>query len=339
MLAITIYLLKQPFSNSRSIWQYLQTPALWGVAGLLFAFAGQYVYIAISGIQDLSAFGSSFTSALLRYRWWPSDTNPLGVIPGVLLISFPPFLLLTWIQHGRWNILHPIRWLGIFTLLVILLSGGLVVSTKIGGGGDLHNMDAYIVLVGFITVCFLSGLVETESHPLPVFGTEQLLWIPFLLIIPVVFSLSRITLPVHYDQTQASSDLLTLREAVQSYSAKGEVLFIYERHLLTFDMIPNVPVVQEYEVISLTEMAISGNQPYLEKFYSELSDHRFSAIIARKQNLEVVAGDFAEESNVWNRLVAYPLLCEYEPILTLDSSNIQVFIPRDRPECPPVSLK
>jgi hypothetical protein len=141
---------------------------------------------------------------------------------------------------------------------------------------------------------------------------------------------------VRYDQAQASSDLLTLREAVQSYSTIGEVLFIYERHLLTFGMIPQVPIVPEYEVISLTEMAISGNKPYLDKFYSDLKEHRFAAIVARKQNLvDTSAGDFAEESNVWNRLVAYRLLCEYEPILTLDSSNIQVFVPRDIPECPP----
>ena len=339
MLAIAIYLLEQPFSKSKNFWQYIRRPAVWGVTGLLFALAGQYVYISISGIQDLSAFGSSFTSALLWYRWWPSDTNSLGVIPAVLLVSFSPFLLLFWILRGRWSSLHPVRWFGIFALLVILLGGGLVVSTKIGGGGDLHNMDAYIVLVGLISAYFLSSLVKAESSPLPAFELERSFFITFLLIIPVVFSLSRVTPPVRYDQIQVSSDLQTLREAVQTYSANGEVLFIYERHLLTFDMIPNVPMVQDYEVVTLTEMAISGNQPYLNKFYRDLQEHRFTAIVARQQNLDANTGDFAEESNVWNRLVAYRLLCEYEPALTLDSSNIQVFVPRDVPECPQVTFK
>jgi hypothetical protein len=337
MLAIAIYLFEQPFSKSRNFWRYIQIPALWGLTGLLLAFAGQYVYIAISGVQDLSAFGSSFTSALLWYRWWPSATNPLGVVPGVILISLPPILLLTWILRGRWKSVHTIRWLGIFVMLTILLGGGLVVSTKIGGGGDLHNMDAYIVLAGLTTAYFLSGLVEVESPP--PFGMEQSFLITFLLIIPVCFSLTRVTLPVGYDRAQASSDLLALRETVQTYSAKGEVLFIYERHLLTFNMIPNVPIVPDYEVVTLTEMAISGNKPYLNKFYRDLKEHRFSAIVARTQNLDASAGDFAEESDAWNQLVAYPLLCDYVPLLTLDSSNIQVFIPRDVPECPTVSFK
>jgi hypothetical protein len=223
--------------------------------------------------------------------------------------------------------------------MVVLLGGGLVVSTKIGGGGDLHNLDAYIVLIGLITIYFFNGLVETESFNLSLPKIDTQLWINFLLIVPVVFSLSRVIQPVRYDKTQAAKDLLSLRQTVQKYSANGEVLFIYERHLLTFGMIPNVPIVPEYEVITLTEMAISGNQPYLDKFYRDLHNHRFAAIVARKQNLDATAGDFAEESNAWNQLVAYQLLCEYEPTLTLDSSNIQVLIPRDVPECPPVTFK
>jgi len=35
------------------------------------------------------------------------------------------------------------------------------------------------------------------------------------------------------------------------------------------------------------EMAISGNKPYLNKFYTDLASHRFAAIVATKQNLGV----------------------------------------------------
>ena len=334
MLAVTIYLLEEPFSKSLSFWHYIQKPLLWGIVGIAAAFAGQFFYIAVSGYQDVSAFGSSFTSTLLWYRWWPSDTNPLGVIPGVLLISLPPLVLLVQILRGHWNSFHPLRWHGISAMLIVLLAGGLVVSTKIGGGGDLHNMDAYIVMLGLITLYFMSERVETESSPLPAFKMDLSFVLAFLLIIPVGLSLSRVPRPIRYNPAQASNDLLTLQKTMQSYSNDGEVLFIYERHLLTFGMIPNVQVVPEYEVVSLTEMAISGNQPYLNKFYSDLQEHRFTAIVARKQNLKASKGDFAEEGNAWNRLVAYQLLCEYEPILTLDSSNIQVLVPRDIPECP-----
>jgi hypothetical protein len=112
---------------------------------------------------------------------------------------------------------------------------------------------------------------------------------------------------------------------------------MYERQLLTFGMIPRVPLVPEYEVVSLMEMAISGNEQYLGQFYKDLADHRFAAIVAHPQNLGVETGDFIEESNVWNRLVAQPLLCQYKPAVTLDYSKVQILVPRARPcaEFPP----
>ncbi|MEW6400358.1 MAG: hypothetical protein AB1649_01090 [Chloroflexota bacterium] len=334
MLAIAIYLLEEPLSSTGKIGRYLYRPILYGLVGLLLAFAGQAFYIVISGNQDLTAFGSSFTSALLWYRWWPSDTNPLGVIPGILLVSLPLIGILYWLTRGKTDSLHPLRLLGLTGMLVILLAGGLVVSTKIGGGGDLHNMDAYIVLLGLITAYFMSQRVAAETGRTVEF--EALPWslIALLLVVPVAFSLSRLLPPIQYNRAQAAEGLSTLREAVQLYGQEGPVLFIYERHLLTFKMIRDVPVIPEYEVVTLTEMAISGNQAYLERFYGDLENHRFAAIVARKQNLDVNIGEFAEESETWNRLVAYPLLCEYEPVLTLNSSNIQVLVPRAVVKCP-----
>ncbi|MBI5352959.1 MAG: hypothetical protein HZB50_10005 [Chloroflexi bacterium] len=334
MLAIMLYILEEPFSKNNDFWKYIQKPILWGVLGIVFAFAGQFFYIAISGNSDLSEFGSSFTSALLWYRWWPSDTNPLGVIPGVILISLPPLVLLTQILRGGWNSFHPLRWLGISAMLVILLVGGLIVSTKIGGGGDLHNLDAYIVLLGVLTMYFMNGRVEAESTPLPPLKLDLPYVMGLFLIIPVALSFSRVVPPVQYNHQKAADDLQKLRMTVQAYSQKGEVLFINERHLLTFDLIPGVPIVSEYEVVSLMEMAISGNQPYLDKFHQDLQSHRFAAIVARQQRLRVQAGDFAEEAIAWNQQVGYQLLCEYEPILTLTSADIQVLIPREKTKCP-----
>ena len=128
-----------------------------------------------------------------------------------------------------------------------------------------------------------------------------------------------------------------MRLAVQNYSQSGEILFMYERQLLTFGMIPRVPLVPEDEVVSLMEMAISGNEPYLAQFYSDLASHRFAAIVAHPQNLGVETGDFIEESDVWNRLVAQPMLCQYKPALTLAYSHVQILVPRARPcvEFPP----
>jgi hypothetical protein len=333
MLAITLYLLEEPYSRARQLWRYVYKPALWGVIGLATALLGEAFYIAISGNTDLSAFGSSLTSALLWYRWFPSATNPIGIIPGTLIVSLPLFMLLYWSIRKHLGNLHPLRWFGLIAMCLILLVGGLVVSTKIGGGGDLHNMDAYMVMLALIAVYFLCQRVEAETNSTPRF--ERVAWpiIALMLIVPIGFSISRVGPPFTYNKVHAAGDLAVLRESVESYSKSGEVLFIYERQLLTFGMIPNVAVVPEDEVVSLMEMAISGNKPYLDKFYADLASHRFAAIVAHKQNLGVETGDFIEESNVWTRLVAQPLLCQYKPALTLTFTNIQVFVPRARP-CP-----
>ena len=229
--------------------------------------------------------------------------------------------------------MHPVRWLGLVSILLTLFFGGLVVSAKIGGGGDLHNMDAYMVVLAILGAYFMNQRAEPETARFSPFGVAGWPLPIILLIVPVTFALSRITAPIVYDQAQAAQDLSRLREVTQAYSKSGPVLFIYERHLLTFGMIPEVPLVKDYEVIALMEMAISGNQPYLDRFYRDLHAHRFAAIVATRQNLDVLSGDFAEESAMWNQRVAYPLLCEYQPVLTLSSSNVQVLVPRPVSEC------
>ena len=331
ILAITLYLLEEPFSRAGQFWRYIFKPVLWGIIGLVTALLGEAFYIAISGNTDLTEFGSSFTSALLWYRWFPSPTNPIGIIPGALIVSLPLFMLIYWSIHKHLINLHPVRQAGLVTMLLILLVGGLVVSTKIGGGGDLHNMDAYMVMLALIAVYFMCQRVEPEASSTSQF--EAVTWpiIALMLIVPISFSLSRIEPPFTYNKANAAEDLHVLREVVQSYSKMGEVLFIYDRQLLTFGMIPNVRIVPEDEVVSLMEMAISGNKPYLNKFYTDLASHRFAAIVATRQNLGVGTGDFIEESNAWNNLVAQPLLCQYKPVLALTFSNIQVFIPRGKP--------
>jgi len=337
MLAVGIYLLEEPYSRTNNIWRYIAKPAWWAGLGLVTALLGQAFYISISGNTDLSAFSSSLHSPLLWYRWFPNDTNPLGVIPGILLVSLPLLMLLFQTLRGRLNNMHFLRLGGLVLMTLALFGGGLVVSTKIGGGGDLHNMDAYMAMLALVAAYFAAGRVESESGSTPGFAAVSWPWYALIVFIPVAFALSRVVPPIEYDHVQANKDLSALRAAVQTYGRSGEVLFMYERHLLTFDMVPNVPVVQDYEVIPLMEMAISGNQPYLDKFRADLKDHRFTAIVATKQNLDANSGDFAEESAMWNKLVAYPLLCEYEPTLTLESSNIQVLVPRAVPECPPSS--
>ena len=333
MLAVTLYVLERPLREARGPWNYLKAPVAWGVAGAVAALVGQAFYVVISGNKNIEAFASSFSSALLWYRWLPSPTNPIGIIPGVLIVSLPLIALMVWRMRAEPAGLHPLRLISLATMLLVLLAGGLVVSTKIGGGGDLHNMDAYLVMLALLGAYGLRGSAKTE--PLSRLAPPTAPWTIVLLTVavPVGFALLRLGSPFAYDASRASAELSALRREVGTYSKTGEVLFMYERHLLTFGMIRQVPMVADYEVVTLMEMAISANVAYLGQFYGDLETHRFAAIVAHPQNLGVETGDFIEENDAWNRLVAQPLLCQYKPAITLDYSNVQILVPRARP-CP-----
>ena len=117
----------------------------------------------------------------------------------------------------------------------------------------------------------------------------------------------------------------------------GQSLFINERQLVTFGGV-DVPLVPDYEVVTLMEMAMSGNQTYLDKFYSDLAHHRFAAIVATKQNKGIrEEGSLVEENNTWNSRISPYILCYYGPVLRVDSeiTNVEVYVPQAEPtNCP-----
>ncbi|MCX6056586.1 MAG: hypothetical protein NTW69_00305, partial [Chloroflexi bacterium] len=172
MLAIAIYLMETPLGNKG--WRYWITPFAWGACGLGLAAASQFVYISISGNADIRAFGSSFTSDLLWNRLLPNDTSPLGILPGILIVSAPLLFAMTQMLRGRLSVMHPLRWLALLALLGVLFMGGLAVSTKIGGGGDLHNMDAFLVMFALIATAFFAKSVAAEDRSNPAWG--QIHW-------------------------------------------------------------------------------------------------------------------------------------------------------------------
>jgi hypothetical protein len=132
-----------------------------------------------------------------------------------------------------------------------------------------------------------------------------------------------------YDKELAQNELQELRQIVEETAAQNEeILFISERQMIMFDMVEGVEFIPEYEVTTLMEMAMSGNQAYLDRFTNDLANHRFALIVTRAQR--VVKKDdepFAEENNAWIDSISRPLLCYYERSLTLKSSNTLLLVP------------
>jgi len=328
-LAAALLLLEQPVSESKNVWQYLVKPLVWGVLGLGTAFVGQAFYIFISGNKDTSLFRSSLTSSLLWNRLLPSPAFPLGILPGIILISLPLWLGLWVALRGRLNQLHPIRFILLGLILLVLFAGCLVVSVKIGGGADLHDLDSYEVLLEIIVVYFFANQVRPESGSAE-WGMMPWPVLALAIIVPFVFPLDYVGPWVTYNDLRAQADLKKLQAAVAPAAAHGgEVLFISERQLVAFDMIKGVPLVPDDELVELMEIAMSNNRPVLSSFYSDLHQHRFALIVSRKLNTGIKAGQaFSEENNAWSQDIAAPILCEYQPVLSLQSNNLQVYAPK-----------
>jgi hypothetical protein len=294
--------------------------------------------------------------SLLWYRLLPNSTYGLGILLGTLVATGPLILLLYYFaRRSKWPV-HPLQKLSILLPLIAFLAVGLVVSAKIGGGGDLHNMDMFFIgLLFSMALAWWHGgrqWLENTHH--------ESIWIKMIitacLVLPVFTALQNMR---SYNFIERASWLLALTDApneramdmyptqavidesldviqseVDQAVAHGEVLFIDQRQLLTFGFVRNVPLVPDYDKKVLIERALSENREYYETFYKDLEDHRFSLIIIQPLNTPKKGSNdqFGEENNAWVKWVTDPLLCYYEIHQTLADVNVQLLIPRVVPQ-------
>jgi hypothetical protein len=346
MLAAALYLLETclprkpyPLPNrgllrSLPLWRYLLPPAAWTLLGTGVAYLSQIAYQAFSG-NPPEFFGSSFTSDLLWYRLLPNPTYPLGILPSAVLVSAPLgilILLRAWETRGSY---HFIRLLGLSAILFVLFAGGIVVSVKIGGGSNLHNLDAFLALFMVIGAVFILGGARVDQPgEFPCVLRSYPLLTALTVSFPIIFAITAGGVYPQRDFIAAQAALDTLKQNIQvAQQNGGEVLFITQRHLITLKTIKNVKLVQEAELVFLMEMAMADNRPYLEAWYQDLQSNRYSLVVTNpiKVNYQGRAHSFGEENDAWVARVAEPLLCYYEPILSMENLDLQLLAPRAQP--------
>ncbi|HZD56886.1 MAG TPA: hypothetical protein VE136_09205 [Anaerolineales bacterium] len=305
---------------------YFLEPAVWIGSGTLVAFGSQALYVLWSR-ADPSFFASSLSSDLLWYRLLPNPTFPLGILPGILIVSAPLAIVLVKGMEG----LHPLRKLAEGSILLVLFLGGVVVSTKIGGGSNLHNMDAFLTLLFVLGAYVFFGRIVPDVRKTGMRRNFSPILLGFAVIVPVVLAVSQGG-PLKLSETQrAEAALTTLRDLTQDAAGQnGEVLFISQRHLLTFGYIQGVPLVEKYENVFLMEMAMAGNERYLNTFYNDIRNHRFSLIISDPLGARIKGSEypFGEENDVWIERITRPLLEYYQRKELLKSVGIEVLEPR-----------
>ncbi len=338
MIAAVLYLMEVPI-NGKSIWRYLLKPALWFVVGTLVAFTSQRVYIALSGVPNSELFYTSFSSNLMWYRLFPNPSYFLGILPAAILASLPIWLAMYVAIRSRKSDLHPVRLTLILAALLVLFVGGIIVSLKIGGGANLHNMDAYLSMLLIVLAYLIFARYRTEqgelAKPVP---------------LPWVLAVALIVLPAWsylqfgidfrwtYDTVRTQKIMGWLQEYVDEVNAQGgEVLFITQRHLISMHMLQNVTLVAEYEREDLMEMAMADNLPYLARFRDDIGNQRFALIVVDPLNDTIMRRDraFAEENNVWVRRVVRTILCNYREEAVYPVHEIALYVPQEgERQCP-----
>ena len=302
---------------------------------------------------NVASVTSSITEhPLLWYRLFPNATYGIGILLALFIAVAPTILLLIYLSSTKKWVMNTWQKLALVLPLLAFLVVGLVVSTKIGGGGDLHNMDMFLIGVLFAAVIAWENggrgwLREIDTSPIWVKGVLVL-----LLVIPGIQPLSAmqsdrfaedaswlVTLTDLSDEkflemlppkAEVDEILQTIRQEVDKAGPEGEILFMDQRQLLTFGYIKGVPLVPEYEKKVLMNAAMGADAHYFQGLYAELAAKRFSLIISEPLRAPVKDSSyqFGEENNAWVQWVVEPVLCYYEPIETFKSAQIQLLVPR-----------
>jgi hypothetical protein len=337
MIAAVLYLMEQPVEG-RSLWKYLSRPLLWFISGTVVAFLVQRVYVQLSGVEE-GSFYTSLSSDLLWYRLLPNATYFLGILPAALLASIPIWLMIYIVirssPEASWN---PIRLVLIFGALFVLFVGGLLVSLKIGGGADLHNFDAYFVLLLIVCLYLIFARYRLETGELSARVTLPWILVLAIFILPA-WSWLRFNGGVRsYDPSATTKTLQGLQEHIDDVKDEGgEILFITQRHLISMHMLDGVTLVPEYEREDLMEMAMGNNSDYLGRFRSDMENQRFDLIIVDPLKFNIISRNrsFSDENNVWVRRVMRHILCNYREAAIFPADDIASYVPQegDR-QCP-----
>jgi hypothetical protein len=330
ILASVLFFLEVPYRGKR-LWRYLLKPALWTVIGFAVAFATQRVYIALSDIPDPEFFYTSLTSNLLWYRLFPNASYSVGVLPAALIASLPMWAAVSLALRQRRTDFQPLRLGLIFAALLVLFAGGLVVSLKIGGGVDIHNLDAYLSLLLIVTayVVFRKYVPESGENNTPFILPWGLA--VFLIAVPAWFLVGSSAGLKVYDAVRTQSVMDALQARVDDVNAQdGEILFITQRHLVSMDMLDGVEMVPEYEREELMEMAMGDNQEYLRVFREDMESQRFNAIVVDPLSYRLLGRNytFGEENNAWVRRAMKPILCNYQEDVVFPTDQIAIYVPQ-----------
>lgn len=312
--------------------------------------------IANTGVtSDFVAYAVT-DQPLLWYRLLPNSTYGTGILLGLLIAVLPVMIFLIWLSASKKWQLNIWQKLAIVGPLLAFLVVGLVASTKIGGGGDLHNMDMFLIGMAFtVFMAWANGGRDV------ILKNEMSSWMRLALVaalvVPAITPLMQLrsynfgdeiktlltltdtkedrkAFDMLPDTETVNTALEEIQEAVNEYQKTGDVLFIDQRQLLTFGYVKEAEFIPEYEKKVLMNEALSSNYDYYSSFYRDITNQRFSLIISEPLRTPIKDNtyEFGEENNAWVEWVSIPVLCYYQEIQTYKEVNVMLLVPKPVPD-------
>ncbi|HEX9386701.1 MAG TPA: hypothetical protein VF918_10320 [Anaerolineales bacterium] len=275
---------------------------------------------------------------LLWYRLLPNNTLGPGVLFLALRYTLPLLIILAWwMMSRRWR-LDWVQKVALWGVLIGFFGIGLVISTKIGGGGDLHNLDMFLITALVAVVLGLMAFdISSVQGRWPVWAVGLIFYLVFWVVYPFT--------PLHPSSSyhpflelpkeEQVADVLSITQnEVAKYAKSGEVLFMDDRQLLVFGYIPSIPFVPEYEKKYMMDQAMASNASYFQSYYQDLAKKRFALIVTeplKTRRREDLGGPFSEENDAWVLWVSNPTLCFYEPVYLATAVNVELLVPKQNP--------
>jgi len=340
MWAVMCALIDRDFSKQPGFWSNWKKSILLAGSALVGGFAippiidrifsNPAISDGVVNLEKLQKMGSDHP--LMWNRLFPNATYGLGIILNLGLVTLPLIILvLLPIITKKWkiNIWQKLVLLG-FPLLFLLV--GLVVSTKVGGGNNLHNLDMFFISIVFLaSLSWKHGLREIVLHPNPTSKWAYALILAFVLV-PAWKNMSVIRPVVPPSQEHVMEALTSLKTAVMNASQKGEVLFMDQRQIITFGHVGDLPLVTEYEKKVVMNAAMANDQVYFDQYYNDLKSKRFSLIVTEPLTIHFQKENqaFQYENNTWVKWVSIPTTCYYKSIYRSDEFLFELFVPRDQ---------
>ncbi|MBI3166666.1 MAG: hypothetical protein HYZ24_18425 [Chloroflexi bacterium] len=313
--------------------------------------------IAATGVTSEFVAYAVTDQPLLWYRLLPNPTYGVGILLGLVIAVLPVAAILVWLSASKKWQLTLWQKLAILGPLLAFLAVGLVASAKIGGGGDLHNMDMFL-----IGVAFTAFIAWVNGGRQAVMNNQLPGWVRFALaaalVLPAVTPLRQLrsfdygdeigallvltdkkefeakSLEMLPDSVTVGKALTEIQAAVDEYQELGDVLFMDQRQLLTFGYITEQVFIPEYEKKVLMNEALSANYEYYSGFYRDITSQRFSLIVTEplRTPIKDSAYEFGEENNAWVNWVSIPVLCYYQEAQTYKKVNVMLLIPKPVPD-------